>query len=163
MEKRLSPEAQAGPGDGRAPPLLIGWREYVGLPDWGVRRIKVKIDTGARTSALDVARYELVEQGGSLVARLFLALNRKHADQVTVVEAPVLRMVAVRNSSGVWERRPLVETTLRLGPVTKRIRLTITNRAPMRFRMILGRKALEQDFVVDVRQQYLMKKLDGSH
>jgi hypothetical protein len=163
MEKRLSPEAQAGAPAGPTRPLLIGWREYVSLPDWGVRRIKVKVDTGARTSALDVARYELVQgEGDSLVARLFLSLDRKHPVRLKMVETAVLRIVAVRNSSGGWEERPLVETTLRLGPVTKRIRLTITNRAPMRFRMILGRKALENDFVVDVSKQYLLKKVDSS-
>jgi hypothetical protein len=67
-------------------------------------------------------------------------------------------MVVVRNSSGTCEERPLVETMLRLGPVTKRVRLTITNRSNMRFRMILGRKALEGDFVVDVGKKYLMRR-----
>ena len=51
------------PGGGTSP-LLIGWREYVGFPEWDVRRIKVKIDTGARTSALDVAEYHLREVPG---------------------------------------------------------------------------------------------------
>jgi hypothetical protein len=163
MEKRLSPEAKPAASESGARPLVIGWREYVGFPDWAIRRVKVKIDTGARTSALGVVRYELV--GGKtagLTAELFLALERKHPERLTRVETPVLRMVAVRNSSGVWEERPLLETTLRLGPVTKRIHLTITNRAAMRFRMILGRKALENDFVVDVSQQYLLKKVDSS-
>jgi hypothetical protein len=68
-------------------------------------------------------------------------------------------MVTVRNSGGVSEDRPLVETDLRLGPVTKRVLVTITNRAPMRFRMILGRKALEGDFVVDVSRKYLWKSV----
>ena len=163
MEKRLSPEAQPGTADNQARPLVIGWREYVGFPDWAIRRVKVKIDTGARTSALDVARYEVVgDETAGLMARLFLSLERKHPERLAAVETPVLRMVAVRNSSGAWEERPLVEATVRLGPVTKRIHLTITNRAAMRFRMILGRKALENDFVVDVSQQYLLKKVDSS-
>ena len=54
-------------------------------------------------------------------------------------------------------RRPLIETALRLGPVCKRVLLTVTNRAGMRFPMILGRKALEGDFVVDVSQKYLLR------
>lgn len=138
--------------------LLIGWREYVNFPDWNVRRIKVKIDTGARTSALDVAHYQLRQvDGRGLVAELHLALKRKKPSQVTVVHAPVQELVSVRNTSGQWEQRPVIETTVRLGPLTKRIRLTITNRATMCFRMILGRKALEGDFLVDVSQQYLLK------
>jgi hypothetical protein len=138
-------------------PITVGWREYLAFPDWGIRRIKVKIDTGARTSALGVAGYDLLrvdEQSQVAVARL--ALSRKHPERLKTVQAPVLRMVSVRNSGGVYEERPLIETTIRLGPVVKRVLLTITSRAAMRFHMILGRKALEGDFLVDVSKQYLL-------
>jgi hypothetical protein len=140
-------------------PLLVGWKEYVELPDWHLRRIKAKIDTGARTSALDVAGYELVEVAdGGLVARLRVALDRRHPERLTEVQAPVLRMVVVRNTSGIGEQRPLIETRLRLGPVCKPIRLTVANRAGMLFRMILGREALAKDFVVDVSKKYLLRR-----
>jgi hypothetical protein len=145
--------------DARKPGLLlIGRQERIALPDWNVRRVKAKVDTGARTSALDVVGYDLTQApGGGLVARLRLALDPKHPDRLTVVEAPVLRMVVVRHSNGTCEQRPLVETRARLGPITKPIRLTVTNRASMRFRMILGRHALAGDFVVDVSKKYLLK------
>jgi hypothetical protein len=139
---------------------VVGWKEYVEFVDWNVHRVKAKIDTGARTSALDVQSYELHEdaiQGPT--ATLRIALDRRHPEQVLEIVVPVLHMVLVRNSTGMCERRPLVETTIRLGLVTKRVRLTITNRAAMRFRMILGRKALEGDFVVDVAKKYLMRKI----
>src|SRR5205814_969210 len=98
-------------------PLLIGWKEFVGLPDLGVPRLKAKIDTGARTSALDAQAYELLhEPGGGLVAVLQLALSRRYPKRLTVVTAPVMRMVEVCNSGGVREQRPLIETTLQLGP-----------------------------------------------
>ncbi len=139
--------------------LLLGWKEYVEFPEWGVRRVRAKVDTGARTSAIDVASYELcAADGDRLVANLRLALNRKHPERLTLVQATVLRMVVVSNSGGVREERPMIETTVRLGPVTKRIRLTVTNRASMRFRMILGRQALKGDFVVDVSQKYLLPR-----
>jgi hypothetical protein len=67
-------------------------------------------------------------------------------------------MLVVRNSNGMSEQRPLLETRMQLGPVCKAIRLTVTNRAGMRFRMILGRKALAGDFVVDVSRKYLLRK-----
>ncbi len=139
--------------------LLLGWKEYVALPDLGVPRLKAKIDTGARTSVLDVQSYDLREEPGvGLVAVLRLALRRRHPERLTELTAPVRRLVVVSNSGGVREQRPLIETTLRLGPVCKRITLTVTNRATMRFRMLLGRKALEGDFLVDVGQKYLMRK-----
>ncbi len=143
----------------RREPLIIGWKEYVGFVEWPLGRVKAKIDTGARTSALDVLSYELHQADAGLTATLRLALNPRRPDDVRELVVPVLQMVVVSNSGGMREQRPLVETTLRLGPVTKRVRLTITNRAGMRFRMILGRKALEDDFVVDVARKYLLKRI----
>ena len=140
-------------------PLVIGWKEVVALPEWGVPRLRIKVDTGARTSAIDVLGYEVYEANppGPMVA-LRLALDPRHLERVTVVRTPLLAMVVVSNSGGQRECRPLVETTLRLGPVTKRVRLTVANRAGMRFRMLLGRQALLGDFLVDVSKTYLWKK-----
>jgi hypothetical protein len=159
-----APDPLTAPNANRKTPLrLIGWKEYVAFPDWGIRRVKVKVDTGARTSALGVMSYELREGNGqSLVAEFRLALRRKYPDRQVVVQAPVLGMVVVCNSNGMREQRPVVETTVQLGPITKRVRMTLTNRAGMRFPMILGRRALEGDFVVDVSAKYLLKRVVSS-
>ena len=139
--------------------LLIGRREHVALPDWGIPRIRAKVDTGARSSALDVLGYDLWQtEGGKTRVRLRLALNRNRTHRYRVFEADVVRFVSVRNSGGSCEQRPLIETTIRLGPVTQRIRLTLTDRAPMRYRMIVGREALCGKFIVDVSRKYV---LDG--
>jgi hypothetical protein len=139
-------------------PLLIGWKEYIDFPDWGVRHIKIKIDTGARTSALGVVSYQLwQEPAHGLMAELRVALSRRHPDRIAVVEMPVLRMVVVSNSGGMKEQRPLIQTRVRLGRIVKTVALTVTNRASMLFPVILGRKALEGDFVVDVSQKYLLR------
>lgn len=139
-------------------PLMIGWKERIDFPDWQLRRVKAKIDTGARTSALDVSRCILhTLPDGVVQAELHLSLFRRKPDKVVVVETPVLGMVVVANSAGICEERPLIETTLRLGAVVKRIRLTVTSRLGMRFAVILGRKALEDDFIVDVSRKYLQR------
>jgi hypothetical protein len=139
-------------------PLVIGWKERLDFPAWGIRRVRAKVDTGARTSALDALGYDLYHADGvGLCARLRLALHRKRLAEVSVVEVPVLRMVVVRNSGGMPEQRPLIEAEVRLGPVRKRILLTVTNRSGMRFRIILGRQALAGDFVVDVGKKYLLR------
>ena len=114
------------PSEATPQPLPIGWKERLDFPEWGLRRVRVKIDTGAFTSALGAAECELVEADGQRLVRLRLALNRRRPDRVTVVEAPVLRMVHVTNSGGGREERPMIEAAVRLGPVEKRIRLTIT-------------------------------------
>jgi hypothetical protein len=138
-------------------PVLIGWKERLDFPEWGLRNVRVKIDTGAYSSALGAAGCELVEAGGRLTARLRLALNRRRPDRTITVEAPVLRMVHVTNTGGVREERPMIEATVRLGPVQKRIRLTIARRDGLRFPMILGREALAGCFVVDVARKYVLR------
>jgi hypothetical protein len=141
------------------PQLVIGWKERIDFPDWHLRRVKVKIDTGARTSALGVVYYEVLDlPAEGRVAELVLALDRKTPDRQVRLRAPVLGTVVVRNSAGHKELRPLVETRVRLGPITKTIRLTVTNRAQMRFPVILGRQALAGDCVVDVSRKYLLRK-----
>ncbi len=139
-------------------PLLIGWKERLDFPEWGLRNVRVKIDTGAYTSALGADDCELVDAAGRRIVRLRLALNRRRPDRTTLVEAPVLRMVHVTNSGGGREERPMIEAIVRLGPVEKRIRLTITRRHGMRFPMILGREALAGGFVVDVARKYVLRK-----
>jgi hypothetical protein len=139
--------------------LLIGRREWVSFPEWDLPPLRAKIDTGAYSSALDVAGYELYEAPDAvLMARLRLVLSRRRPQRVEEVDAPVVRLVTVRNSSGLREQRPLVEPLIRLGPVTRRIRLTITNRARMRTRMLLGRQALAGAFLVDVRSKDLLRR-----
>jgi hypothetical protein len=150
--------AQAGAETPIRPMHTIGWKERVDLVEWGVRRLRAKVDTGARTSALDVDYRLRQDPALGQVADLRLALDAHTDGRIIEVVAPVLRMVVVANSAGVTERRPLVETTVRLGPVVKRVQLTLTSRPGMRFRMILGRKALEGDFVVDVAAKFLLRK-----
>ncbi len=138
-------------------PLPIGWKERLDFPEWGLKNVRVKIDTGACSSALGAADCELVEVDGRLTARLRLALNRRRPERVAVVEAPVLRMVHVTNTGGGREERPMIEAVVRLGPVRKRIRVTVTRRDGMRFPMILGREALAGSFVVDVGKKDLLR------
>jgi len=139
-------------------PLLVGWKEYVDFPDWGVRHVKAKIDTGARTSCVHVESYSVRQGPDGPMAELRLALNRRHPERLTIVNTPILRTVAVTDSGGHEELRPVITTALRLGPVVKQVLLTVTNRKSMLFRMLLGRKALEGDFVVDVTRKYVMKQ-----
>jgi len=141
---------------------LIGRKEYVAFPEWDLRRLRAKIDTGAFSSSLGVASYEL-KRGvdGRLIAWLTLCPNRRDPSRVVVVQAPVLKMVGVTSSSGVHERRPLLETTIRLGLIERRIRLTIANRSAMRCPMLLGRQALNGSFLVDVSKKYLLHSPKG--
>jgi hypothetical protein len=141
--------------------LVIGRKEYLDFPPWGLRRVRVKVDTGARTSALDVAGYEIERDGSQWQARVRLVLHPHRHRRVVEVLAPVVRMARVRSTAGECEERPVIEAEVRLGPVHKRIRLTLANRSAMRHRMILGREALAGSFLVDVSRAYLLRDRKG--
>ena len=141
------------------PPVVIGWKERVQFLDWGVRRVHVKIDTGARTSALGADYYTLAEDPVlGRVAELTITFDRKRPDRQTTLRAPVLGFAVIANSAGMKEQRPVIETTVRVGPVTKLVQFTITNRSRMRFPVILGRRALAGDFLIDVQRAFTQKK-----
>ncbi|MGD9420292.1 MAG: ATP-dependent zinc protease [Verrucomicrobiota bacterium JB025] len=123
---------------------IIGWREWVELPDWNIR-IRAKSDTGARSSAIDCA--EVIELPGDRV-RFTVRLDRKDKKLLTL-EEPVKVRKHVRSSTGHGHDRIFVETTLRLGAVEKRVVVSLVCRKTMIHRMLLGREALGGDFLVD--------------
>lgn len=140
--------------------LTVGWKEYLDLPGLGVFRLKAKVDTGARTSTLHVDSLRVLEvlPDGTERVELSLRPDRRRPDWRVRTEARVLRRIRVVDSGGHPEVRPVIETELVLGPVRKTILVTLTDRSGMLFRMILGRKALEGDFRVDVARKYLLRK-----
>lgn len=141
-------------------PIVIGWREYVGLPDWGIDRIVAKADTGARSSAIDVGH--LVELPNDRV-RFDIATDREHLDRWITVEAAIVRRTRVKSSFGHAHERLLVATTLLLGPVRKKIEIGLVSRKRMNVRMLLGRKALMPEFLVDSAHTYRFGRRRPDH
>ena len=139
---------------------VLGWREWVALPDLGVEWIKVKVDTGARTSSLHAFALQQFERGGRLWARFGVHPWQRSAMDALDVEAPVIDVRAVRSSSGRTERRPVIRTRLAVGGLVRPIELTLTRRDEMGFRMLLGREATRRRFLVDPGSSYLGGKPD---
>ncbi len=137
----------------RAVPRAIGWRERIDLPDWGIRNLIAKIDTGARTSAIDVEALELLPRRR---VRFRVHLSRNHRHLHKTVEAKLVRDARVRSSLGHVHERLLVRTTIRIGPFEKEIEIGLVSRPDMLCRVLLGRSALEHDFVVDPARRYLL-------
>jgi len=138
----------------------IGWKEYLDLPELGLFRLKAKVDTGARTSTLHVDSLTVLEAlpDGSELVELLISPDRRRPELRVRTRTRVLRRMRVVDSGGHPEVRPVIETEMVLGPVRKPILLSLTDRSGMLFRMILGRKALEEDFRVDVGGKYLFRK-----
>jgi predicted deacylase len=141
------------------PKLRAGWVEHVTLPDLAIPRLKAKLDTGARTSALHVVRMRTVDTAGGPLRRPILDITVPGGGRGRKphrVRAAVRGYVVVRDTSGRMERRPVIETALRLGPMKKRIAVTLTNRGDMLFPMLIGRTALGAGVVVDPTRRYLL-------
>ena len=111
-------------------PLKIGWREWVGLPEFRVGAIKAKVDTGARTSALHAYHIEPFRRGGALWIRFELQpMQRSEAMKVTC-EARAIDERTVRNSGGGVERRYIIKTLLKLGEECWPIELALDQSRP---------------------------------
>jgi hypothetical protein len=135
--------------------MVIGWREWLALPDLGIQAIKAKVDTGARTSALHTFGLEPFEKDGSLKVKFTVhPLQRRNDIEVCCV-ADVVDRRRVTSSDGQSEKRYVIQTIVALGEVRWPIELSLTNRKSMRFRMLLGRAAVTGPLLVDPAKSYL--------
>ena len=131
---------------------VVGWREWVRLPSVGVDWIKAKVDTGAKTSSLHAFDLQVLDEG----ARVRFSIHpwqRGALDEV-VVELPVHDVRSVRSSSGHAEERYVVRLPVVLGGRSVDAEVTLTGRDEMGFRMLIGREALVQGFLVDPSLSY---------
>ena len=137
------------------PRMIIGWREWMSLPDLGIPAIKAKIDTGARTSALHVYGLEEFEAKGRQMVRFCIHPLRKNRSITYWCEVPVLEKKNVKNSGGRSEKRYVIQTHAQIADLRWPINITLTNRDLMMFRMLLGRTALEDNFLINPGGSYM--------
>ena len=133
----------------------IGWREWVRLPELGVETIKVKVDTGARTSSLHAFGLKEAERGGKPFVSFMIHPEQRRSSPTVQVELPLLSRRRVRDSGGKAELRPVVETMVELLGQRWPIEVTLTRRDAMGFRMLLGRQAIRGRFTVDPGRSFL--------
>ncbi len=128
---------------------VIGWREWVGLPELGVEWIKVKVDTGARTSSLHAFDVVEVDRGDVVHVRFTIHPEQRSRNPTLSAELPLVARRRVRDSGGRTELRPVVRTSITLQGHEWPIEITLTRRDTMGFRMLLGRQAIRHRFLVD--------------
>ena len=142
-------------GEGR---IVVGWREWVTLPELGTVDVKAKLDTGARTSALhafDIT--ELTIDGAKWVQFSVHPFQRDDVHS-TLCLARLVDRRWVTNSGGHRERRHVIATTLRIDQREWPIELTLANRDQMGFRLLIGRTAMHHRLIVDPSRSYCASK-----
>ncbi|WP_457206868.1 ATP-dependent zinc protease family protein [Nocardioides sp. P5_C9_2] len=137
------------------PTIVAGWREWVTLPDARVEWIKAKLDTGARSSSVHAFGVEEFSRDGRPWVRFSLRPWQRSEDDAVQHECPVHDKRVVRSSSGHSEERYVVLMDVRLHDRTVTAEVTLSSRDEMGFRMLIGREALRQGFLVDSRRSYL--------
>lgn len=138
---------------------IIGWREWLILPDLNIPRIKVKVDTGARTSALHAFWIETYKKNRQQRIKFAIHPDQYSTEEVIECDVQVKDRRVVTDSGGHKQRRYVIETTVCLGPHTFVAEMTLTSRDTMRFRMLLGRTAINGRFLVDSNASYLQGRL----
>jgi hypothetical protein len=137
---------------------IIGWREWVSLPDLGISRIKAKIDTGARTSALHAFHIEHARVEGIEGLRIGVHPLQRRTDIEHYFFAPIVDERWVTDSGGHKEKRYVITSQLVLNGFQWPIELTLTNRDSMRFRLLLGRTAMHKSVMIKPDKSYLLGK-----
>ena len=133
---------------------VIGWREWVGLPDLGIKTIKAKVDTGARSSSLQASGMQEFERDGVKWVRFYVHPEQRKSTESVKVESMVLDFRSVRSSSGKAEIRPVIVTNIELFDITWPVELTLASRDQMGLRMLLGREAFRGRFLVDAGKSF---------
>lgn len=134
---------------------ILGWREWVILPQLGIDKIKAKIDTGARTSALHAFALEPFTENGINRIRFSIHPLQHNTDLVINCVADVIDKRIVTDSGGHEEERFVIATPITIGGQTWTIEITLTERETMLFRMLLGRSALRKRFIVNPARSFV--------
>ena len=136
----------------------LGWREWIAFPEFNIPKIKAKIDTGAKSSALHAFMVEPFERDSAPWVRFAIHPVQGDTDTVVVCEAPVVDRRIVRDSGGHYELRYVIDALIAIGENLIRAEVTLTDRDTMVFRVLLGRSALRSRYVVHPGESYLQGK-----
>ncbi len=136
---------------------ITGWREWVALPAFDIKRIKAKIDTGARTSALHASKITPFTKDGAAYVRFIVHPLQRQSRPAKTCVALVIDHRRITDSGGKSEERYVVRASLAICQTVWPVELSLTNRDQMGFRMLIGRQALRRRYVVDPARSFVTK------
>lgn len=137
---------------------IIGRKEKIALPEWGLKEVTAKIDTGAYTSSIHCSFLEVKQEDGEevLYIKVLDPSHKKYKDKLLCIRD--FTQKKVRNSFGQEEVRYKVSTKVLMFGEEFEAEFTLTDRSKMRSPILLGRKLLNGRFIVDVQEINLSKK-----
>jgi hypothetical protein len=135
---------------------LIGWREWVAIPDLGVHQIKAKVDTGAKTSALHAEDIRIVKKSGKRFVRFRIHPYQRNSQLEVEARVALIEKRQIRSSSGHETLRPVIVVPVLIAGSMVDIEISLVNRDMMGFRMLLGREALRGRFIVDPQRSFVL-------
>ncbi len=143
--------------------ITVGWREWVSLPELGLPLIKAKIDTGAKTSCLHAFSVEPFKKDEKEWVRFGIHPHQGNSKTEVYCEAEVIDQRLISDSGGHKEKRYVISTDVVLANQCWPVEITLTNRDTMRFRMLLGRTAMQQRLIVHPDASFLLGKPTTTH
>jgi len=143
------------------PPPLIGWREWVSLPQLGIPAIKAKVDTGARTSAIHAFDIERIKKNGEDWLAFTVQPVQRDDSIVLRAQAPLIDVRTVTDSGGHKAERFFIETRLNIGQHSRLIEMTLVQRKDMLFRMLLGRTAITPGIQIDPSTSFSLGRMSA--
>jgi hypothetical protein len=133
---------------------VVGWKENAALPDLNVKNVIAKIDTGANLASIDASDIKIITRDKIKYVK-FKVMKRNNTVRKT--SAPLEGYKRIKSSNGDVEKRPYIKTTLLMDGISKKIELTLTDRGPMDYTMLIGRKALGKRWDVNPSISFLTK------
>tara|TARA_B100000524_G_scaffold305469_1_gene180690 strand:+ start:42 stop:488 length:447 start_codon:yes stop_codon:yes gene_type:complete len=133
---------------------VVGWKEQVALPDLKIKSVIAKIDTGANLATIDADDIKFVTRKDVKYVKFTV---KKRNNTVRKTSAPLAGFKRIRSSNGDVERRPYIKTDILMDGITKNIELTLTDRGPMDYTMLIGRKALGRRWIVNPSISFMTK------
>ena|SRR5665213_2817153 len=137
---------------------IIGWRETISLPELGIQALKCKVDSGAATSALHATKIRYLEKLDGEKWVSFVVTEQMHPRKTIRVRAPLVEQRKVKSSMGHASIRPVIRTDVELGGERWSIEITLVNRDPMGFRMLLGRRAIRSLFLIHPARSFIQSQ-----
>ena len=139
--------------------ILAGWQEWCALSKFGIHAIKAKIDTGAKTSAIHAFDIKPFTRVGTLYVHFALCPLQTDQRVVRVCCAEVVDQRWVMSSNGHKENRYVIQTDITMAEKTWEIELTLSDRDPLKFRLLLGRAALADRVIIDPSKRLCLGRL----